>query len=272
MSGNDTSHRALPPVARPAGDVPSATASGVLLGIAVGGFFDGILLHQVLQWHHLLSGLDGARGRDLRFQVLADGLFHAALYVVAAVGLWRLHRAARADGAPDARTLGAALAVGFGIWHVADTLLSHWVLGIHRIRQDAANPLFWDVLWLVVFGLLPGLFGWRALRRGAPGSPRAPIPPGALALVVMLGGAWAALPPPGDAPVLALYAPDTPPDRVMDGIEAAGGALVWFDARAGLWAVDLPEGAATTPLYDHGAVLVGRSAVAIGCFRWLAAG
>jgi uncharacterized membrane protein len=28
-----------------------------MLGFAFGGFFDGILLHQVLQWHHLLSGI-----------------------------------------------------------------------------------------------------------------------------------------------------------------------------------------------------------------------
>lgn len=26
-----------------------------LLGVGLGGFVDGILLHQVLQWHHLLT-------------------------------------------------------------------------------------------------------------------------------------------------------------------------------------------------------------------------
>ena len=31
---------------------------GWLLGFALGGFADGILFHQVLQWHHLLSGVD----------------------------------------------------------------------------------------------------------------------------------------------------------------------------------------------------------------------
>ncbi len=249
---------------------PSATTAGVLLGFALGGFFDGILLHQVLQWHHLLSGIDGPRAVDLRFQVLADGLFHAAMYVVAAVGLWRLQRASRAGGTPDARTLLATLAVGFGLWHVVDTFLSHWLLGIHRIRQDSANPLFWDVLWLVAFGLLPAVLGWRALRGGVRGTPGAPMPPGALALLVVLAGTLAALPPRGDGPVLALYAPGAAPDEVMDGVQAAGGALVWFDARAGLWAIDLPAGGRTQPLYDAGAILVSRSAVAVGCFGWLA--
>jgi uncharacterized membrane protein len=27
----------------------------IVLGFGLGGFFDGIILHQVLQWHHLLS-------------------------------------------------------------------------------------------------------------------------------------------------------------------------------------------------------------------------
>jgi hypothetical protein len=29
---------------------------GVLLGLGLGGFFDGIVFHQLLQWHHMLSG------------------------------------------------------------------------------------------------------------------------------------------------------------------------------------------------------------------------
>src|SRR5690606_18965301 len=35
------------------------TRWGTVLGFALGGFFDGILLHQILQWHHLLSLVPG---------------------------------------------------------------------------------------------------------------------------------------------------------------------------------------------------------------------
>ncbi|MCJ9711991.1 DUF2243 domain-containing protein, partial [Bordetella hinzii] len=56
------------------------------LGFAMGGFFDGILLHQILQWHHLLSALRTGVLADLRMQVAVDGLFHALMYAVAAVG------------------------------------------------------------------------------------------------------------------------------------------------------------------------------------------
>ena len=73
----------------------SGTASGTrrptlaarILGFALGGFIDGILLHQVLQWHHLLSLVEGERFRDLRVQILADGLFHVLMYVIAIAGL-----------------------------------------------------------------------------------------------------------------------------------------------------------------------------------------
>lgn len=47
---------------------------GLALGFGFGGFFDGILLHQILQWHHLLSGLEGARW-DIRVLIMTDGLF-----------------------------------------------------------------------------------------------------------------------------------------------------------------------------------------------------
>jgi uncharacterized membrane protein len=38
---------------RKARDFP--IAAGLLFGLGLGGFFDGILLHQVLQWHHMLT-------------------------------------------------------------------------------------------------------------------------------------------------------------------------------------------------------------------------
>jgi uncharacterized membrane protein len=41
-------------MARP-DDLRRARIGGVVLGIRMGGFLDGILLHQILQWHNMLS-------------------------------------------------------------------------------------------------------------------------------------------------------------------------------------------------------------------------
>ena len=141
------------------------TWAGAILGFALGGFFDGILLHQILQWHHLLSLVPGIG--ELRAQVMWDGVFHALMYVIAAwelVALWRAHR--REAAVPRGIIVGALL-VGFGTWHVIDTLLSHWFLGIHRIRIDSPNPLAWDLLWTIgkvaAFMVLMMVVGRRAV-------------------------------------------------------------------------------------------------------------
>lgn len=137
----------------------ASTWWGILLGVALGGFFDGILLHQILQWHHLLSLVAGMG--DLRNQVLWDGYFHALMYLIAAAALWGLWSAHRREALPEGRALAGALLVGFGLWHVLDSILSHWLLGIHRIKVDSPNPLAWDLVWFVVFGVVPIVLGWQ---------------------------------------------------------------------------------------------------------------
>ncbi len=147
---------AAPLAGREGGAGRSLAVAAFLLGFALSGFFDGILLHQILQWHHLLSAVGG----DLRFQVVADGWFHVAMYAVAALGLWKLWRARAGLAAPvAARRVAAWGLIGFGAWHLVDAVGSHWLLGIHRIRMDAASPLAWDLAWAAAFGLAPLALG-----------------------------------------------------------------------------------------------------------------
>jgi uncharacterized membrane protein len=111
----------------------------------MGGFVDGILFHQVLQWHHLLSAVARPGLADLRTQVLADGLFHVLMHAIALTGLLLLLRARKAFSVAGAeRDYLAVFLVGFGLWHVLDAVLFHWVLGIHHVRMDSASPLAWD--------------------------------------------------------------------------------------------------------------------------------
>ena len=66
------------------------TSAGILLGLGLGGFFDGILLHQVLQWHHMISDTEGNpvdTVEGLEANTLADGLFHVATWVLVLVGV-----------------------------------------------------------------------------------------------------------------------------------------------------------------------------------------
>jgi uncharacterized membrane protein len=252
----------------------SYRAAGYALGFGMGGFFDGILLHQVLQWHHLLAGLDGARFQDLRVQILGDGLFHVLMYLITAGGLWLLWRGRGALTAAGAgrQLLGCAL-IGFGAWHVADGVLSHWLLGIHRIRMDTDIPLFWDLLWFSVFGIAFIVAGWLLRRRGGASgtgnSGRAPA--AALVLLAIASGAVAGRPASDSPAVLVVFGPGTTPGQAMQAVTSVSGRLLWTDSSDQVWAIDLPHDAPTSELYRRGALFVSRSWLPAGCVNWLRA-
>jgi uncharacterized membrane protein len=74
---------------------PKLLGPGLLLGVGLGAFVDGIVLHQLLRWHHLLSAHPGV---SLRANLIADGVFHAGAWLAVLGGvLWLWHRSPRAD-------------------------------------------------------------------------------------------------------------------------------------------------------------------------------
>src|SRR5918997_5195397 len=71
-------------------------APSFVLGLGFGGFLDGIVLHQVLQWHHLLTSTeDHPMGTvaGLEANTLADGIFHLATWFLVAAGSAMMLRA-----------------------------------------------------------------------------------------------------------------------------------------------------------------------------------
>ena len=123
---------------------------------------------KVLQWHHLLSLVPGQNIQRLTTQILADGLFHVLMYIVGLKGgawLWRRREALAETG--GSRPLRKGLLIGFGAWNVVDVVVFHWILEIHHIRLDVAQPLAWDVSWLLGLGLAPIAAGaWQRTGRG----------------------------------------------------------------------------------------------------------
>jgi uncharacterized membrane protein len=78
--------------------------------------------------------------QDIRTQILADGLFHILMYAVACAGLWLLWSARRSEAAPNQSSLLGMVLLGFGAWQIIDVVLFHWIIRIHRIRVDVADP------------------------------------------------------------------------------------------------------------------------------------
>jgi uncharacterized membrane protein len=153
------------------GRLPRLIWAGLLLGIGLGGFFDGIVLHQVLQWHHLLSShggfpVDTVAG--LRANTLGDGLFHAATYVATVAGLVLLWGAARKPHAAGSTSLLLGLLlIGWGAFNLVEGLIDHQVLGIHHVNETVPREqwLWWD-LGFLLWGALMLLGGWALARRG----------------------------------------------------------------------------------------------------------
>jgi len=228
------------------------------------GFFDGILLHQVLQWHHLLSLIPNEAVQDPRVQIVADGVFHLLMYLllgIGLVGLWR--RRARVAALPVSAVVGTFL-LGFGLWQVVDILGFHWLLRFHHVRVDAPAPVAWDIGWLLLLGLPPLLIGRRLSRRRAAHDRRGgALPPVLLVFATALAGVQA-LKPTESANAVVLFAPGTDSAVVMEGLAAADARLVEISAEGDLAIVAFERPGRAWRLYGYGALLVGGAGPA-GC-------
>jgi len=250
----------------------SLLVAGGVIGVALGGFFDGILLHQILQWHHVLSLVPGEALRDLRNQVLADGAFHVLMYLIAGLGLGLLWRAR--VGLVDAgagRRLAGSVLFGFGLWQFIDVVIFHWIAGIHRTRVDVENPLAWDIGWLVALCLPPTIAGfWLARQAGPPagGSSASALATGAAALTI-LAAAAAALPPAGRTTTLVLFRQGTGSAAAFEAVAAVEGRIVWADPSGAMLAVEPGPETDLRRLYAYGALLVSSSPVVAGCVAWM---
>ena len=149
------------------------TSAGVLFGLGLGGFFDGIVLHQTLQWHHMLSGWYPIRDvPSLELNTRWDGYFHSGTYVLVVLGLFVLWRAARARPLRwSYRRLFGALLLGWGLFNVVEGLIDHAMLGVHRVNERVApdQRIYWDVAFLA-WGAAMLAGGWALLRPGRRGT------------------------------------------------------------------------------------------------------
>jgi len=154
--------------AAPAHTSSPPRAPGLLLGIGLGGFVDGIVLHQILQWHHMISSTDEdpATLAGLEANTLADGLFHTGTWLVVAAGMVLTVRAwQRRELAPPWRAHLGLLLAGWGLFNLLDGVVNHHLLGIHHIRDDLGGPLGWD-LGFLAFGALLVAGGLALARSG----------------------------------------------------------------------------------------------------------
>ena len=152
-------------------------AAGTALGIGIGQIVDGIVLHQLLQVHNMLSAKYPTKGVDtetlvvnLQINMFWDGLFHVLTWTMTAVGLALLWSAVRRLNVPlSSRTLIGSMILGWGLFNLVEGIIDHHILHIHHVTETA-NHLLWDVAFLGS-GVAMIAAGWMmigsSLRNGA---------------------------------------------------------------------------------------------------------
>ncbi|PSB02309.1 DUF2243 domain-containing protein [Merismopedia glauca CCAP 1448/3] len=135
--------------------------AGLILGLGQGGFFDGIVFHQLLQWHHMFSSIKThATVAGMELNTLGDGLFHLFDWLLTLTGIGLLWRAGRyASDVWSGRLFVGSLLVGAGLFNLVEGIIDHQILGIHHLKPGIHQGL-WDLgflasgVLLVVIGLI----------------------------------------------------------------------------------------------------------------------
>ncbi len=141
---------------------PLVTA-GVFLGIGLGGFFDGILFHQLLQIHNMLSAkFPKTSIANMEINMYWDGLFHTLCFVMVLTGLALLWRAgARRDVPWSGKIFVGAYFLGWGLFNFVEGIIDHHILNIHHVLESHGQSVF-DYLFLAS-GLIFIIGGWKTI-------------------------------------------------------------------------------------------------------------
>jgi uncharacterized membrane protein len=151
-------------------------SAGVLLGIGMGGFVDGITFHQILQVHNMLSARRPPTSvANIEINMVWDGLFHAFTWLTTAIGLYLLFAAGRRAEVPwSGKTLFGSMVLGWGLFNLVEGIIDHHLLHVHHVYERAGGVSVWDWVFLgsgVVF-IAAGMALIRAGLDGMKGRPQ----------------------------------------------------------------------------------------------------
>ena len=149
---------------------------GLVLGVGLGGFVDGILLHQVLQWHHMLSSTNsdniGVRYYSphtvsgLEMNTVWDGIFHVVCWVSVLTGLAILYSRVTHHRRQvwTSRVLWGWVLAGWGLFNLVEGMIDHHILAIHHVH-GGPHQIWWDIGFLLLGAVLV-VVGYLLQRTG----------------------------------------------------------------------------------------------------------
>lgn len=136
----------------------SLTTAGLVLGIGLGALIEGIMLCQILQWHHMVSSRISAETLTAAScNMIWDGAFNLLAMAMTVTGIALLFRAARCGAVMSGHKLVGAMLTGWGMFVVVEGLICHQLLGVHHCRTGL-DEAAWDLACLT-FGLAMMVIG-----------------------------------------------------------------------------------------------------------------
>jgi uncharacterized membrane protein len=139
--------------------------AGVVLGLGLGAFIDGITLHQIAQWHNMGSAVVPPHTMEAMSQNMVwDGEFHLATWVLTLVGVLMLWNDRQAS-APTSAVLVGQMFLGWGVFNLLEGIVDHHLLDLHHVRDMPTHVPLYDWIFLAAGGIGLILLGLVLSRR-----------------------------------------------------------------------------------------------------------
>jgi uncharacterized membrane protein len=132
-----------------------STIPGIVIGLGLGGFIDGIVLHQIMQWHNMGSAVlrpdtMAAMQQNMRW----DGWFHCLTLLLTIVGIYLLlHDGLKGKPLPRPLIFTGQWILGWGLFNLVEGVIDHHLLNIHHVRDMPMHVPLYDWLFLVLGGV-----------------------------------------------------------------------------------------------------------------------
>ena len=123
--------------------------AGIILGLGLLGAIDGIVFHQLLQWHHMVLS------DNIQLEIFTDGLFTALFSAKLIWGGVKIFQDARKNQLGSSwRIFLGGIFIGGGAFNLVEGIVDHHILQVHRVKPLADNPLMYDLAFLAIGALL----------------------------------------------------------------------------------------------------------------------
>lgn len=141
--------------------------AAMVLGISLGGFIDGIVMHQILQWHEMLSNIiptDTLLNKSIN--MFWDGIFHLFTLFSTLFGIYLMWRImARRESNKSGYLMTGGMVFGWGTFNLIEGIINHHILHLHNVRELSPDKNLWNYGFLL-FGLLLLFLGSLVIKKG----------------------------------------------------------------------------------------------------------